>query len=162
MKINPRQLSRLSQQALIKPSLKRILLSSEISTIMIIHQILVIDDEDDLRNLVQTCLELMAGWQVLTASSGNEGLSKAQTEQPDAILLDMMMPEMDGLKTLQHLRSHSTTKDIPVILLTAKGRSTDQSQFAQLDICGVISKPFDPRKLMTQIVSALSHSKNRA
>lgn len=127
---------------------------------MSIKQILVIDDEDDLRNLIQTCLELMAGWQVLSARSGIEGLIKAQAEQPDAILLDLMMPEMDGLTTLQQLRSTSVTKHIPVILLSAKGRSIDQDQLAQLGVCGMITKPFKPVNLVAQITTALNNVQN--
>ncbi|MGG6265540.1 response regulator [Leptolyngbya sp. AN03gr2] len=125
---------------------------------MSIQQILVIDDEDDLRNLIQTCLELMGGWQVLSANCGKEGLLKAQTEQPDAILLDVMMPQMDGFATLQQLRANTTTQHIPVILLTAKGRSLDQNQLTQLNVRGTISKPFNPRKLVDQVLMLLSET----
>lgn len=122
---------------------------------MTLKQILVIDDEDDIRKLTQTCLEIMGGWQVLTASSGNEGLAKAQTEHPDAILLDVMMPDMDGPATFQKLQANPATKHIPVILLTAKGRSADQSLIAQLGVKGVINKPFNPLKLADQVAAAL-------
>lgn len=122
-------------------------------------KVLVIDDEADLRKLIQTCLELLGGWQVLTASSGQEGLAKAQTQQTDVILLDVMMPEMDGLATLQQLRANSSTRHIPVILLTAKERSIQQSQFASLDVRGTIGKPFNPLKLADQITAALSKQK---
>ena len=122
--------------------------------------ILVIDDEADLRQLIQTCLELMGGWQVFMANSGKEGLAKAQTQQTDVILLDVMMPEMDGLATLQQLRANSATCHIPVILLTAKERSIQQSQFADLDICGTIGKPFDPLKLADKITTALDKQKH--
>ncbi|NJK52081.1 MAG: response regulator [Leptolyngbyaceae cyanobacterium SU_3_3] len=122
---------------------------------MKISRILVIDDEDDIRGLIQTCLELVGGWQVVTASSGAEGLIKAETEQPDAILLDMMMPEIDGLATLQKLQSNQLTKHIAVILLTAKGRAIAQSQLAQLNVKGIISKPFKPLDLANQITALL-------
>lgn len=120
-----------------------------------IKRILVIDDEDDIRKLTQTCLEIMGGWQVLTASSGSEGLAKAQTEQPDVILLDFMMPDMDGQTTFQQLQSNPATRNIPVILLTARGRSTNETLFAELDVKGVINKPFNPLKLADQVAAAL-------
>ncbi|BAY23876.1 response regulator receiver protein [Calothrix sp. NIES-2100] len=79
-------------------------------------QILVIDDEDDIRQLIQTCLEIMGGWKVLTATSGNQGLLLAQSSQPDAILLDVMMPDMDGLTTFEKLQANQigprTTKAV--------------------------------------------------
>jgi len=121
-------------------------------------QILVIDDEDDIRRLIQTCLEIMGGWQVLTASSGSEGLLLAQTQKPDAILLDVMMPQMDGPTTFQQLQKNPATRDIPVILLTAKGRAADHHLFAELSVNGVINKPFNPHKLAAQVAAALDSS----
>ena len=121
-------------------------------------QILVIDDEEDIRKLTQTCLEIMGGWQVLSACSGSEGLAKAQVDQPDAILLDVMMPDMDGLTTFQKLQANPATRHIPVILLTARGRSADPSLFAELGVTGVINKPFNPLKLANQVAEALGRS----
>ncbi|GAB4377499.1 MAG: response regulator [Elainellaceae cyanobacterium] len=123
---------------------------------MTVKKVLVIDDEADLRKLIQTCLEVMTEWQVLTAGSGKEGLTKAQTQQADVILLDIMMPEMDGLATLQQLRANSATRHIPVILLTAKERSIQQSQFTNLNVCGTIGKPFNPLNLADQITAVLN------
>jgi DNA-binding response OmpR family regulator len=120
-------------------------------------QILVIDDEDDIRQLIQTCLEIMGGWKVLTATSGNQGLFLAQSSQPDAILLDVMMPDMDGLTTFQKLQANQATKHIPVILLTARGRNNDKILFNNLGVVrGIISKPFNPQKLAVQVAAALS------
>jgi DNA-binding response OmpR family regulator len=119
-------------------------------------QILVIDDEDDIRQLIQTCLEIMGGWKVLTATSGNQGLFLAQSSQPDAILLDVMMPDMDGLTTFQKLQANQTTKHIPVILLTARGRTNNERLFSDLGVKGIISKPFNPQKLAVQVAAALS------
>ncbi len=118
-------------------------------------QILVIDDEDDIRQLIQTCLEIMGGWEVLTATSGNQGLFLAQSSQPDAILLDVMMPDMDGLTTFKELQTNQTTKHIPVILLTARGRN-NKEVFNDLGVKGIISKPFNPQKLADQVAAALS------
>ena len=121
-------------------------------------RILVIDDEERIQEVVQTCLEILVGWEVLTASSGNEGLLIAQTQQPDAILLDVSMPGMDGLATLQRLQENPTTQSVPVILLTAKVQPADRERFAQLGIAGVIIKPFDPVQLASQVASALGWS----
>ncbi|OKH34326.1 two-component system response regulator [Calothrix sp. HK-06] len=122
---------------------------------MTAKQILVIDDDSDIRKLIQTCLEIMGGWQVLTAKSGNEGLLLAQTAQPDAILLDVMMPDMDGTATVQKLKANPITKHIPVILLTARERTANKALFAELGIKGIISKPFNSHKLAAQVEAAL-------
>lgn len=121
---------------------------------MIGKRILVIDDEDDILKLVQTCLEIMGGWQVITARSGSEGLNLAQNNQPDAILLDVMMPDEDGLATLKKLQANTVTNNIPVILLTAKGRFVEH-KFTQLGVKGVLNKPFNPLKLAQQVEAAL-------
>jgi len=121
------------------------------------RRILVVDDEVDLRDLVQTCLEIMGGGQVVTAGSGIEALREAQEQKPDAIILDLMMPEMDGLATLHQLRSHDQTKQIPVVLLTAKGRAVASEQCLQLNVLGTIKKPFNPVKLADQIEALLNN-----
>lgn len=118
-------------------------------------RILVVDDEDDIREIAQISLEMVANWRVLTASSGNEGLAKARTEQPDAILLDVMMPDMDGPSTFQKLQVDVTTQHIPVLLLTAKVQAIDRRRFADLGVKGVISKPFDPLKLANEVAEIL-------
>lgn len=121
-------------------------------------RILVIDDEDDIREVAQLCLEMVGGWEVLTASSGSEGLALAAAERPDAILLDIMMPDMDGLATFQKLQSNTATDYIPVILLTAKVQSTDRNQFAKLGLTALIAKPFNPLHLAGQVAHALGWS----
>lgn len=118
-------------------------------------RILVIDDEERLGIVIQACLENLAGWQALLASSGQEGLQMAKNQQPDAILLDVMMPDMDGLTVLNRLQADPTTQIIPVILLTAKPHSTTQEEFAHLSIAGIITKPFDPFSLVNQVTQAL-------
>ena len=97
-------------------------------------RILVIDDEDDIREVAQVGLEMVANWQVITASSGSEGLVKAKAEQPDAILLDVMMPDLDGPTTFRKLQEETTTRHIPVLLLTAKVQSADRRQFADFAV----------------------------
>lgn len=118
-------------------------------------RILVIDDEKHLCTVIKACLENLGGWEVLTAESGYEGLQKAASDHPDAILLDVMMPDMDGLTLFQKLRQNPATQFIPVILLTAKVQVTDQVQFAQLNVAGMIAKPFDPLKLTEQVTQLL-------
>jgi CheY-like chemotaxis protein len=119
------------------------------------HRILVIDDEEDIRAVVALSLETVAGWEVVVASSGAEGLTRAIEHQPDAILLDVMMPGMDGPATFRALRKNSATAHIPVLLLTAKVQSSDQRRFAGLGVEAVLVKPFDPLTLSSQISATL-------
>ena len=122
---------------------------------MATKHILVIDDEDDIREVAQVSLEMMGNWDVLTACSGREGLAKAETEQPDAILLDVMMPDMDGPTTFQQLQETPAIRHIPVILMTAKVQASDQRRFANLGVKGVIAKPFDPLTLADRVAETL-------
>jgi len=119
------------------------------------HKVLIIDDEDDIREVAALSLESVAGWEVISASSGAQGLARAIEHQPDAILLDVMMPGMDGLAIFRELRKNPSTARIPVLLLTAKVQSSDQRRFADLGVNAVLFKPFDPLKLSTQIADAL-------
>lgn len=118
-------------------------------------RILIIDDEDDIREVAQASLEIMRDWEVLTAGSSHEGLIKAEADRPDAILLDVMLPDMDGTATLRLLQNSAATAHIPVIFLTAKARSTDQRQFAELGAVAILTKPFEPEELADQIAAAL-------
>jgi len=119
------------------------------------RKILIIDDEDDIREVAALSLESVAGWEVMVASSGAQGLVRAAEYQPDAILLDVMMPGMDGPTTFRELRKNPATSRIPVLLLTAKVQSTDQRRFADLGVEAVLFKPFDPLTLSTQISGVL-------
>lgn len=118
-------------------------------------RILVIDDDEIIRLVLQLSLSTLAQWQVLTAASGQEGIKIAQTEQPDAILLDMMMPDMDGLATMCELNAQLETQNIPIILVTAKARMADKQQWSELRISGVITKPFEPSELVPTIQTML-------
>lgn len=119
-------------------------------------RILVIDDEDGIREIIQISLEAAAGWDVFTAASGSEGLENAQISQPDAILLDVMMPDMDGPTTFRQLQANSATKHIPTILLTAKAKISEKTQFIDLGVAGVITKPFKAMDLVRQIREILN------
>lgn len=118
-------------------------------------RILVIDNEEYIREVAQICLETVANWTVITASSGSEGLIKAASEQPDAILLDVMMPGMDGITTFEKLKANQTTENIPVILLTAKVQERDRRRYALLGLRAAIAKPFNPLQLASQVAEAL-------
>lgn len=120
--------------------------------------ILIIDDESDIQAVAQLALQTVAGWEVSIASSGIEGVSLARNRAPDAILLDVMMPDMDGVMTLQELQAHVETQDIPVILMTAKTQLSDRQQFSKLGIAGFISKPFKAMQLASEISGKLAWS----
>ena len=118
-------------------------------------RVLIVDDEDDIREVAQLSLEMVAGWVVLTASSGAEGISRAEAERPDAILLDVMMPELDGPATFERLRANAATSAIPVVLLTAKVQDADQKRLSELGVAGVLAKPFDPMQLAADVAEVL-------
>jgi CheY-like chemotaxis protein len=118
------------------------------------RRVLLIDDEDDIREVAQLSLEMVAHWDVVTASSGAEGLRRAAADRPDAIVLDVMMPGMDGPTTFSHLRADPQTRHIPVVLLTA----TTPCARRDLEQLRVIHKPFDPMRLPDQIAEALGWS----
>ena len=122
---------------------------------MALKHILIIDDEADIREVAQVSLEMMGNWGVVTARSGQEGLAKAEAEQPDAILLDVMMPDMDGPTTFQQLQQTPALCHIPVVLMTAKVQTSDQRRFANLGVKGVIAKPFDPLTLAARVAETL-------
>ncbi len=118
-------------------------------------QLLIIDDEETIQTVVKFGIQLTAGWKILTASSGPEGIQVAQRYQPDAILLDVMMPEMDGVATFKALQADATTQLIPVIFLTAKAQAAEKSQLKALGVSGVITKPFNSLDLPGQIAKIL-------
>ncbi|NET67349.1 MAG: response regulator [Moorea sp. SIO1G6] len=117
--------------------------------------ILLIDDEETIQEVVQVGLELETDWEVLTASSGLEGIAMANTKLPDAILLDVMMPDMDGIATFAKLKENSKTQSIPVIFLTAKTQIAEQHPFKKIGIAGIIIKPFNSITLAIKIAELL-------
>ncbi|WP_019505131.1 response regulator [Pleurocapsa sp. PCC 7319] len=118
-------------------------------------RILLIDDEETIQEVVQAGIEIEAGWQVEIASSGLEGINLAQTQKPDAILLDVMMPDMDGISTLSNLKADAQTCSIPVIFLTAKTQVAEKDQLQSLGVVDVITKPFNSMTLASQIAKIL-------
>ncbi|MGB8702035.1 MAG: response regulator [Thermosynechococcaceae cyanobacterium] len=122
---------------------------------MTTRRILIIDDEEPIREVVQICLTKLGHWETILASSGAEGLLKAEAEHPDAILLDMSMPGMDGTATFRKLQGNPSTQSIPVIFLTAKVQPAEQSQYVDLGVAGLIMKPFDPVHISQQVARIL-------
>lgn len=119
------------------------------------QKVLVVDDEDDIRELARISLERVGGLYVITASSGEEGLRMAEAEQPDAVLLDAMMPGLDGPGTLQRLKAKEATAEIPVVFLTGSIQAIERERFRELGAVGILAKPFDPMNLATQVRECL-------
>lgn len=119
------------------------------------RRVLIIDDEEAIQTIVKVSLELTAGWTVLTASSSSEGLEKAKRQRPDVILLDVMMPETDGVTLLRQLQAEPLTQAVPVIFLTAQARASERQSLEAL-ATGLISKPFEPDIIAKQIKDILS------
>ena len=120
-----------------------------------VRKILIIDDEEDVREVAALSLELVAGWEVRTAATGAQGLVAAQNELPDAILLDVMMPLMDGPEVFALLRQQERLREVPVVFLTAKAQAAEQKQLALIGAAGVLAKPFDPLKLAEELSQTL-------
>ncbi|MEC4804785.1 MAG: response regulator [Jaaginema sp. PMC 1079.18] len=117
-------------------------------------KILLIDDEPDVRQVLQLTLELEHQWQVDTAASGQEGIQKAQTNPPDVILLDIMMPGLDGVATLNQLQTLPETDNIPVIFLTAK-LETEQKRYTETGAVAVLSKLIDPLTFGENVIALM-------
>jgi CheY-like chemotaxis protein len=119
-------------------------------------RLLIIDDEEAIRTVVKFGISLAAGWEVLSASGGRMGIETAERELPDAILLDVMMPEMDGIATFKALQANPITAKIPAIFLTAKAQTAERRQFSDLGVSGTISKPFNSLDLPDRIAKMLN------
>ena len=116
-----------------------------------LKRILYAEDDEDIRTIVKLCIENFSECEIEFAENVKILLEKVVDYKPDLILLDVMMPEMDGITTLKNLREQEQTSLIPVIIVSAKVQETEIKKYKQQDILGVISKPFDPTQLFTQI-----------
>lgn len=114
-------------------------------------RILYIDDEDDIREVAELALELDPSFVVRTCGSGREGLMAAREWQPDLILLDVMMPELDGPGVLELLRQDAATAAIPVVFITARTQAHEVARLHELGARGVLAKPFDAMTLAQQV-----------
>ena len=112
--------------------------------------ILIIDDEQDLLDLLRPRLET-AGYEISTALDGQEGLNKAREEKPDLILLDVMMPKMDGYQVCRFLKFDEEYKHIPIVLLTARGQKQDKETGKKVGADGYLTKPFEKDVLLDKI-----------
>lgn len=122
---------------------------------MATKSLLLIDDEASLRELVQVCLNDLAGWEVVTVASAQEGLQRLALEHPDAILLDVLMPGMDAITFLHRLHESSAARSIPVIFLSVKAPWFTAEKLQQLGVVEAIAKPFNPVTLPQRIARAL-------
>ena len=116
--------------------------------------VLVIDDDHDIREVAKTSLELVGGFRAIVAESGQRGVTIAHETRPDAIILDLMMPDLDGRSTLAQLKQDAETASIPVIILTAKVQAHRQELTCR-GAAGVLIKPFDPMQLSAQVCEIL-------
>lgn len=118
------------------------------------HKILVIDDEPDLTMMVRMRLEA-AGYEVIEANDGQEGLDKARKENPDLIILDLMLPKLDGYKVCRMLKFDEKYKKIPVIMFTARAQDSDKKLAEEVGATAYLTKPFDPQTLLSKIQELL-------
>jgi CheY-like chemotaxis protein len=119
------------------------------------RKILVIDDSVLIREAAKIALGTIGGWQTTTASCGEEGIERALSEHPDAILLDVMMEGIDGFAVAKHLHGIPATSSLPIVLLTAHDRLEDSERFQRLEIAGIIAKPFDISGLSREVATLL-------
>jgi CheY-like chemotaxis protein len=119
-------------------------------------KVLIIDDEDDIRRIIRLSLERVGGMEVRDAPNGAAGVAAAHAERPDAILLDVMMPGMDGPSVLLALRRDPATAAIPVVFLTARLSPSELQRLNTLGATGLLTKPFDPMTLARQVTALIS------
>lgn len=120
------------------------------------EKILLIDDEADIRTVARMSLQMVGGFQVIEAEGGMKGVELACSEQPALILLDAMMPGMDGPQTLQALKSNPLCQNIPIVFVTAKAQRIELERLEALGAVGVLSKPFDPMKFPESVRAFLA------
>jgi DNA-binding response OmpR family regulator len=113
-------------------------------------KVLVVDDEEYIQHILNFSFGA-EGYDVVTASDGEEGIDKAKNEKPDVIVMDIMMPKLDGYEACKRLKSDPETKGIPVILLTAKGRDVDRKLGSEAGADDYVVKPFSPGRLIERV-----------
>src|SRR3989304_4367223 len=118
---------------------------------MQIRKVLLAEDEEDIQKVAQISLQFRGGWEVSLATDGEECLAKAASDRPDLILLDCMMPRLDGYETCRRLKADPSLRDIPVIFLTAKSQDAEVRKGLALGAVGYLIKPFNPMSLAAEI-----------
>jgi len=121
-----------------------------------IQNILLVDDEPNIRLIAQTSLHGLTDWMVTLAENGAQAIKSVQANKPDLIILDMMMPDMDGPTTLFEIRKIEGMQAVPVIFMTAKVQAHELDSYLQMSAAGVISKPFDPMQFPDQVREILT------
>ncbi len=116
-----------------------------------LRRILLVDDEADIRTVGELALSTVGGWEVVAAGSGDEAIAAVGRGDLDLVLLDVMMPRMDGPTTLGKIRETELGRALPVIFMTAKVQPSEVATYLELGAIGVIRKPFDPMALADQI-----------
>jgi len=127
---------------------------------MQVNRILLVDDDLAISKVAAVCLQKVGKWEVVLAASGKEALKLAETFDPDLIVLDVLMPEMDGFEVLSRLKEIEATQNIPVIFMTSLAQARDLSKCMSWGAKGVIPKPFNPMILPMQIQAILDTSEN--
>ncbi len=118
-------------------------------------RLLLVDDDADIREVIQLSIETTMGWEVVAVSNGSQALTAAAGGDFDVILLDVMMPGLDGPATFLRLQEIPKATDVPVLLLTAKTQRADLNRYEDLGVAGTLQKPFDPVTIGGQITEAL-------
>lgn len=116
-----------------------------------LSHIVCIDDEEDILEVAQLCLEHLGGFRVTGFSNGRDAADKVAAAAPDLVLLDVMMPGMDGPETLRHLRGQPALDRVPIVFMTARVQQAEVMEYRALGANGVIPKPFDPEKIAEQV-----------
>jgi len=116
-----------------------------------LRHILCVDDEDDILEVTKLCLESIGGFRVTCCDSGAQIVSMVESEKPDLILLDVMMPSMDGPSALKFLQQSTAPPHVPVVFMTARVQPAEVSEYLSLGAVGVVAKPFDPMQISAQV-----------
>ncbi len=124
-------------------------------------KVLLVDDEDDIRKIAKMSLEFVGHFETVAVASAPEAIELARRDRPDLILMDMMMPGMDGLAALDEIRRTPELDAVPVMFLTAKVQRTEVERYLACGALGVIQKPFDPMTLPTEIRRLLAQRYGR-
>lgn len=123
-------------------------------------RVLLIDDEEDIRKVGRLSLEAVGHFETAVAGSAKEGFDLARCQRPDVIVMDMMMPDVDGIAALAELKTIPELNDIPVIFMTAKAQRDEIAFYLECGAIGVVKKPFDPMTLPGEIAAILNESRN--
>ena len=116
-----------------------------------LQKILYVEDEPDIQIITKMALESLGGYELEVCSSGSEAIRKASAFKPDLVLLDVMMPEMDGPTTLKNLQTQGLVEDVPIVFMTAKVQNHEIKHYKDIGAADIIQKPFDPMTLADRV-----------